>query len=143
MERLLLILLGALILLALASGVRRRTRTYSQTWLLPVFTDSMPHDAYEQARLATLIADARLLLHRGYGGAATSRRAMTAKRMNTQRMSDRRWQAAVRLLRSLGIYAPHGTTPVISEYHALRKIERWHRVQAARASVSPRYVAGH
>jgi hypothetical protein len=128
----------------LRRGSLRDRRTYTQAApALPAFTDSgsplgAARAAYEQARIVTVASDAKLILHRQYAGSTATRRAM-----NAAGMSDRRWQAAVRLLRALGIYSAHGFAPIVAEYYALRQIDRWQRVQTGRVGACPTYVAAH
>jgi hypothetical protein len=91
----------------------------------------------EQMRVAGMVEDARFILDRQYSGKTASRREMVKLGL-----PERRWKPAVMLLRSLHIYAPKGYTPIDSEYHAMRKLERHQRTHAARIKHSPAaYVA--
>jgi hypothetical protein len=134
-----LTLLAALVILAALVSLnrRRRRRTFTQT--LPVFTDSMPLSRQAEAeRIARIAGDAQLILYYQYRGATGSRRAMAKIGL-----PERRWQAAVRLLRTLHIYERTQTTPAMAEYRALRRIAKWQRIQTARLGVSPAYVSSH
>lgn len=133
---------GATALIGLAlryASHRRKQRTYTQAapgldW--PA-TEADRRGYAEQMRIAQMVADAQLLVYRQYRRQPASRRHMA--RLG---VSERRWKRAVLLLRSLHVYESEGLSPVVSEYHAGRKLERYRRTHAARIAHSPAaYVA--
>jgi hypothetical protein len=134
------ILLGVLLIAVIGAYVSlnrlRRRRTYTQSVTLPTFTDSMPRERIQEAvRVSQVAADARLILQYRYRGSAASRRQMG------RHMSERRWGAAVALLRDLHIYRAGADVPQVSERLALRRVRAWESTQAQRVGHSPAYVS--
>lgn len=126
--------IGALISVFAARKMRRRKMDQSgdatQDWL----TYSADREEYaKQMDVAETVKAARLILHCQYAGKSGSRRDMLKRRI-----PERRHRQAVHLLRTLHIYAqPRGCVPVVSERFALQRLDRHHRINAARIKQNP------
>jgi hypothetical protein len=125
------------LLLVLAALLIRRQprRTQRLDFILPEPNVSARLIVAER-RIAIIATDAAALLQRVYDTKPISRRKMVSRGM-----SERRWNNAVRLLRTLKVFPVYDVSPICSQRHATLRLNKWHKSQLANARHSARYIS--